>query len=177
MTSALTTPSEPRGIAGTFRAEVRSSDVEAVRAVVTSSGFFLPAEIDVAVELVQARLTHGEASGYHFLFAEEAGHVVGYACFGPIACTQASFDLYWIAVEQTRRGGGVGRELLERTERMIRDLGGRRVYIETSSRALYEPTRAFYLRRGYSVEATLRDFYAAGDDKVIFVKSLGIQRK
>ena len=51
--------------------------------------------------------------------------------------------------------------------------GGRRVYVETSSRAQYEPTRAFYLRCGYRVEATLADFYATGDSKVILIKVLG----
>ncbi len=48
--------------------------------------------------------------------------------------------------------------------------GGSRVYVETSSRPLYEPTRAFYLARGYREEARLPDFYGPGDAKVMYVK-------
>ena len=50
--------------------------------------------------------------------------------------------------------------------------GGRRVYIETSSKAIYRDTRVFYERRGYRAEATLKEFYSPGDHKVIYVKTL-----
>jgi D-alanine-D-alanine ligase len=155
-----------------YRDEVRPEDREAVRAILESTGFFYPEEIGVAVELVEERLARGESSGYHFDFAEVEGAVAGYTCFGPIACTRASFDLYWIGVHQARRRAGLGRQLLSRAEEQIRRLGGQRVYVETSSRALYEPTRRFYLACGYRIEAILEDFYAPGDGKVIFLKKL-----
>jgi hypothetical protein len=47
------------------------------------------------------------------------------------------------------------------------------VYVETSGRRDYAPTRAFYERAGYRPEARLADFYAPGDDKWIYVKPLG----
>jgi len=156
-----------------FRTEVRPADREAVRDVLESSGFFYPEEIDVAVELVDERLARAEASGYFFDFAERDGRVAGYSCYGPIACTRASYDLFWIGVHQEQRGRGLGRLLLGRAEEDIRRRGGRRLYIETSSRPLYEPTRGFYLACGYRLEATLEDFYGPGDGKVIFVKALG----
>jgi ribosomal protein S18 acetylase RimI-like enzyme len=155
-----------------FREQVIESDLEAVRRIVVSSGFFYPAEVEVAVELVADRLSRGESSGYHFLFAESDGRVIGYACFGPIACTLASYDLYWIAVHSEFRGRGLGRELLLAAEERIAALGGQRVYIETSSRSQYHPTRAFYQRCDYRQEAILADFYAPGDDKVIYLKVL-----
>jgi hypothetical protein len=46
------------------------------------------------------------------------------------------------------------------------------VYIETSNRPQYVPTRAFYERCGYECEAVLKEFYGPGDDKVIFAKAL-----
>ena len=155
-----------------YRGEVRPADREAVRAVLESTGFFYPEEIGVAVELVEERLARGEASGYHFDFAETGAAVAGYTCYGPIACTRESFDLYWIGVHQEQRRAGLGRKLLARAEEQIRRLGGRRVYVETSSRAQYEPTRRFYLACGYRIEAVLEDFYAPGDGKVIFLKVL-----
>jgi GNAT superfamily N-acetyltransferase len=156
----------------TLRRDVRAGDAGVVRDITESTGFFYAEEVTTAVELVQERLAKGPASGYAFVFAEEAGRTLGYACFGPIACTRGSFDLYWIAVHADARGKGLGTTLLEESERQMRVAGGRRVYIETSSRPLYEPTREFYLARGYREEARLADFYGPGDAKVVYVKEI-----
>ncbi|MCB9897798.1 MAG: GNAT family N-acetyltransferase [Planctomycetes bacterium] len=157
----------------TLRETPRPSDRDAVRRIVSDSGFFHPSEVDVAVELVDEALARGaEASGYHFVFADDARGVAGYACFGPIAGTESSFDLYWIAVDPERRGLGLGSTLLDASERRIASLGGRRVYVETSSKELYVPTRGFYEARGYVRQAHLPDFYAPGDGKVIYVREL-----
>lgn len=155
-----------------LRDTVRHTDVQAVRRIVASTGFFAPHEIDIAVELVEEHLARGDASGYHFLFADRDGEPVAYACYGPIGCTVGSFDLYWIAVQDESRGHGLGRRLLREVERRVDLAGGRRLYIETSSRALYEPTRRFYERCGYQAEATLADFYGPADAKVIYVRPL-----
>lgn len=45
--------------------------------------------------------------------------------------------------------------------------------IETSGLAGFEAQRGFYRRCGYKEEARIRDFYQAGDDKVVFRKVLG----
>lgn len=156
----------------TYRHDVEPKDKENIRLILESSGFFFPDEIDAAVELVDERLMKGIRSGYYFLFAEQGDRVLGYTCFGPIACTKASYDIFWIAVHHDLRGQGVGKKLLAKTEQMIINLGGERIYIETSGRKLYEPTRLFYHNFGYQEEAILKDFYAPGDDKVIFVKKI-----
>jgi GNAT superfamily N-acetyltransferase len=156
----------------TFRHDVRSEDRDNVRRLVDSTGVFSPVEIDVAVELVDERLESGPPSGYDFVFAEHEGRAVGYTCYGQIPLTAASFDLYWIAVDKAMHGLKIGRALLEKTEELIQQAGGHKVYIETSNRHHYAPTRGFYLRCGYRQAALLEDFYAAGDDKVIYVKDL-----
>lgn len=155
-----------------YRDTVAQADPASVRAITESSGFFYPDEIDTAVELVEERLAKGLKSGYHFIFADEDGRTLGYSCFGPIACTKSSFDHYWLAVSNEARGKGIGTALIAATERAIAALGGTRIYIETSSRPLYDPTRTFYIARGYSLEAELKDFYGPGDSKVIYVKVL-----
>jgi D-alanine-D-alanine ligase len=156
----------------TWREEPRPSDMKIVRDIVVSSGFFSEAEIDVAVELVQERLNKGLASGYHFLFAERKGDIIGYACFGPIPCTLESYDVYWIALKNELRGGGLGRLILKQVENKIMEMGGKRIYVETSSRDQYKPTQSFYRRCGYREEAVLKDFYSPGDHKVIFLKGV-----
>lgn len=155
-----------------FRAAVGPADERAVGALVRATGFFSADEAAIAEELVAERLAKGEASGYHFLFAEAEGRLRGYACFGPIPGSVHSFDLYWIVVDPAEQGRGLGRALLEEAERRMADSGARRVYAETSSRPQYEPTRRFYLGCGYRREAFLADFYAPGDGKVIFGKRL-----
>ncbi len=154
-----------------FRSRLREDDLKDVSRMVTSSGFFSRDEVSMAVELVQEALSGGEEpSGYHFLFAELEGASIGYACFGPIPCTRCSYDLYWMVVHQDSRGCGVGKRLLRITERLVWSRGGCRIYVETSSRLQYAPTRAFYEACGYALAATLQDFYAPGDGKVIYEK-------
>jgi GNAT superfamily N-acetyltransferase len=135
---------------------------------VESTGVFSPVEAEVAVELVEDRLKRGARSDYAFVFAELDGRTVGYTCYGPIALTASSYDLYWIAVDEACQGRKIGRLLMEKTESLIHAAGGRQIYIETSSRPAYVATRGFYLRCGYQEEAVLKDFYAPGDGKVIY---------
>ena len=156
----------------TWRDEPRSSDANIVKDIITSSGFFSKEEIDVAVELVQERLNKGLSSGYYFAFAEMGEEVIGYSCFGPIPCTTESYDIYWIAVQNQLRRSGLGKEILLRVEEKIKGMGGTRIYVETSSRVQYAPTRSFYIRCGYKKEATLNDFYSPGDSKIIYLKVL-----
>ncbi len=155
-----------------FRYDPMPADAERVRRMVRDTGFFRADEVDVAEELVLERLARGRASGYEFVLGEIGSEVVGYSCFGPIACTLGSFDLYWIVVDESRQRHGIGSLLLEETERLVRDAAGRHIYIETSGRAQYEPTRGFYLRQGYEVIAVLPEFYDLQDDKVILRKVL-----
>jgi GNAT superfamily N-acetyltransferase len=165
-------PENHRELSPFFREEVRQEDRQAVGRLIRATGFFSEAEADIAVELVEERLAKGDASDYFFLFAEEGDRLLGYACFGPIPGSVHSFDLYWIAVDPGEQGRGVGRTLMAAAERIMAGRGARRIYADTSSRPQYEPTRAFYLACGYLEEVFLTDFYAPGDGKVIFVKTL-----
>lgn len=168
----LDTDTKPSLFPVSFRYQVLPEDRQHVREIVESTGFFSAAEVDVAVELVDERLAKGEASGYCFVFAELDGRTVGYSCYGPIPATAASYDLYWIAVDRDCQGRKYGRILLEESERLIRAAGGQRVYLDTSSRPQYQPTRAFYEHFQFRCEAVLEDFYAPNDGKVIYVKVL-----
>lgn len=154
----------------TYRTDVRPSDRNDVRQLVESSGFFSREEIDIAVELVEEHLSKGLQSGYHFLFAEQSGNVVGYTCFGPVPATLNSYDIYWLAVHTGFRRSGIGKSLIAHTEDLIAQQGGRHIYIETSSMDQYATTRLFHRACGYREEAVLKDFYKPGDDKIIYVK-------
>lgn len=155
-----------------YREEVSRADIRNARKILESSGFFSEEEVEIAVQCVQERLDKGTQSGYDFLFVERAGKVIAYACFGRIPGTKASYELYWIAVRNDFRGLGIGRRLLAKTEEEIARRGGRRIYLDTSSRGKYKPTRWFYRCCGYQEEAFLKDFYSPGDGKIIYLKEL-----
>lgn len=155
-----------------WREHVAPGDRNTVQSIVASTGFFSDEEVRLAVELVDDFLHRGHESGYAFLFAQQGEHVLGYACYGPIPCTRHSFDLYWIAVHRTEQRRGLGQAIMQQVETRVRKAGGRQLYIDTSGRAQYAPSRAFYQRCGYDQVATLPDFYAPGDEKVIYVKKL-----
>jgi ribosomal protein S18 acetylase RimI-like enzyme len=104
--------------------------------------------------------------------AEHYGRLAGYACFGPVPATASSYDLYWIAVHPDFQGRGLGGRLLQEAERRIKASGGGRIYVDTSQRVQYASTRAFYESCGYLLETVLKDFYAVGDGKAIYCKSL-----
>lgn len=154
----------------TYRSRPRPSDVPALRHLVAATRVFYREERAVALEVLEARLTQGRKSGYEFLFAERAGELLGYCAWGKVPLTRASYDLYWIAVAPGAQGQGVGQALMARTEEVVARRGGGGLYIETSSRGVYARTRRFYRDAGYRQVARLRDFYAAGDDKVVFCK-------
>lgn len=155
-----------------MRTDLKPSDLGAVRLLVAQTGRFSDAEVAIAAELVDEHLKRGTNSGYWFTVAEAGDAFIGYACYGPIPCTTASFDLYWIAVCPSCQNTGVGRRLLNDVERQVAESGGTRIYVDTSGRDAYAPTRAFYERLGYERAAVLKDFYAPGDDKVIFAKRI-----
>jgi ribosomal protein S18 acetylase RimI-like enzyme len=149
-----------------------SDDRPALAAMLETSGFFTPEEVTVALELVDLALKTPDQKDYTFGIADVDGHVGGYLCFGEVPMTLGTFDIYWICVDPHRKNQGIGRRLMAWAEEAIRRLAGRLAILETSGRALYEPTRAFYHRIGYIEAARIKDFYRPGDDKVILTKNL-----
>jgi ribosomal protein S18 acetylase RimI-like enzyme len=115
----------------------------------------------------------GSAGDEHAaVVAERDGRIVGYAYYAPDEMTDRSWYLYWIAVAKDLHARGIGGELLRHVEEDVRRRDGRVMFIETSSLPHSEPTRRFYLKHGYAVTGALRDFYADGDDMVVFRKRL-----
>ncbi len=155
-----------------IRTDFRASDPEAVSDIVRSTNFFREDEVRVAIELADDRLAKGQASDYNFIFAESGDKTVAYACWGIISCSLISYDLYWIATHAEYQNKGIGGLLLRETEKMVKQLGGNALYIETSSKPMYKPTVDFYTRNGYEIIARLKDFYELGDDKYIFSRVL-----
>jgi ribosomal protein S18 acetylase RimI-like enzyme len=134
------------------------------------TGLFREEEVATAVELFDESLAGDD--DYQFVGAFEDDQLVGYACWGPTPGTETTHDLYWIVVDRQRQGSGIGTELLREVEARLTARGARLIVVETSSRSEYVPTRAFYEARGYTRAATIPEYYAPGDDLVIYTKDL-----
>jgi GNAT superfamily N-acetyltransferase len=133
-------------------------------------GNFRTDEILVALEVFDASCRSDQVD-YETVVAEVGDRPVGWICWGPTPCTMGTFDLYWMAVEPAAQGLGIGTALVEEMERRLAGTA-RLIMIDTSGRADYDATRTFYASRGYAVAAVVPDFYAPGDDQVIFAKRL-----
>jgi GNAT superfamily N-acetyltransferase len=156
----------------TFRSAPKESDIQAVRDIIVSTGFFYDHEVEIAVDLVRERLEVGESSGYYFVFGEDNGRTISYSCFGPNIMSKTCHDLYWIATHNDYRGKGVGKKLLAETEKQAKELGCVILIAETSGLPHYEPTRLFYEKTGFDLEARIKDFYTMGDDKLFYTKRI-----
>ena len=156
-----------------YRSQLSVEDVERITAVTQATGFFSAEEVAIARELTTENVTKGELlSEYYFLVLDSPQGVDAFACYGPIPGTVGSFDLYWIVVSPSLQGRGAGRSLIQATVARVVAAGGKRLYADTSSRAQYAPTRAFYERCGFSQVALLDDYYDRGDGKVIYLRRL-----
>ncbi len=134
---------------------------------------FRPEELLVAQEVLEAAAERGSASGYRCRVEREGAAAAAFLCYGPTPCTQGTYDLYWIAVRPSAQGRGLARRLLAWALAEIRAEGGRLLVAETSGTPPYRPARRFYRAAGFRRAARIADFYRPGDDKLVFVLTLG----
>ncbi len=150
----------------------KPADRVRVAEIVHASGVFRPAEVDIALEVFDSAVARPGAD-YHAVGAyDETDRLAGFACYGPTPGTEGTWDLYWIAVDPAGQRQGVGHRLMDACEQAIAAAGGRLVVVETSSRADYGPTRAFYQALDYQATARIPGFYAPRDDLIVYTKRL-----
>jgi ribosomal protein S18 acetylase RimI-like enzyme len=147
------------------------ADIGPITEIVRETKVFHDEEVDVAVELMEIAANEKDQKDYYlYSYVDESGAVQGYYCVGPTPMTRSTFDLYWIAVHPRMHRKKIGHDLLEHCEQKVQEMGGTLLVVETSSQPKYEPTRKFYLRHLYAEAACIKDYYAPGDDLVIYTK-------
>lgn len=145
------------------------ADLAQIKQILIDRGNFLAKEIEVAMEVCEEAAQHPFQEYYGY--CAKVGEVVaGFIVFGMIPMTDRCWDLYWIAVAPSFARSGIGRMLAATMEKVITDLHGRQIHIDTSSLPTYTPACRFYEKIGFRLEARLKDFYRQGDDKLIYVK-------
>lgn len=142
-------------------------------AILKAQRHFKPQEITVALELIDITIEQAGQEDYRILCLETSeGGVQGYVCYGKAPLTDAVYDIYWIVVHPSSWNRGIGSALLRKAEEEMRDRQARLLLIETSSLAPYAAPRAFYQRHGFEEISRVPNYYALGEDKLIYGKKL-----
>jgi ribosomal protein S18 acetylase RimI-like enzyme len=153
----------------------RRLDRARILAITRAEPLFEPDESAVVAELLDDYFGRDDHHGYYFLSAVEGKKLLGYACYGPTALTDGTFDLFWICVDRASARQGIGGRLLDEVEGQIADMQGRMIVLETSGRTDYLPTWRFYEKQGYTLQARIPEFYRPGEDLLIYAKRLDRQ--
>ena len=153
------------------RTDVRPTiraDIPALQAVLDGTELF-PSEM--LPDMIEGFLS-GEPSDL-WLTATLDGDPVGLCFCAPEQLADGAWNMLALAVLPTHQGGGLGARMVERLEADLRARGDARILIvDTSGSDSFARTRGFYEKQGYEPEARIRDYWADGDDKVTFRKTL-----
>jgi ribosomal protein S18 acetylase RimI-like enzyme len=147
-----------------------AADRRRIEEITRAVSVFRDDEVPVALEVFDGAVAG--SPDYVALGATIDERLVGWICWGPTPCTLGTFDLYWMAVDPAAQAAGIGTALLREMEGRLAG-SARLIVVETAGRPDYRPTRAFYEARGYRKASVIPDFYAPGDDQVVYVKALG----
>lgn len=113
----------------------------------------------------------GDSDTQRWIVAD-TGSVTGVAYTVPEPLTEGTWNTLCICVDPAAHGQGIGTALMRQIEGELAAEGARVLLVETSGTPDFERTRGFYDMLGYEREARIRDYYSAGDDKIIFRKAL-----
>lgn len=151
---------------------VTPDDTLPLVSLTTNTEMFKPLEIRALQEVLADYFRENMALGHRAFLLEEGHEVLGYVYYAAAPMSDNTWYLYWIAVNRACQGQGIGGKLLKWVEEDVAMHEGRLLFIETSNLPHYAKTRQFYLKNGYGMVARLPDWYADGDDLIVFRKRL-----
>ena len=140
-------------------------------ALAEETGMFKEGELEALAGMV-AEYFAGTLGDDHFWVIDDDGGLQGAAYYAQETMAYGVWNLYFIGVRQAGRRQGRAGDLLRHVEHALQERGARLLIIETSGFDAFEPARRLYRQHGYDEEARIREFYSAGQDKIIFRKKL-----
>ena len=144
-----------------------SGDVAALQTVVDETGLF-PSEM--LPEMLAPSLA-GETEAF-WLTCHLEGEAVGLCYTVPEELADGTWNMLALAVRPDLQGKRLGQALVQTAEAHLKEKRQRILIVDTSGTDDFALTRKFYAQNGYDEEARIRDFWADGDDKVVFRKTL-----
>lgn len=135
------------------------ADVDVLRPVVAALGMFPP---EMLGELI------ADAEGVFLVL----GGGAGFAWSRPEALTEGTWNMLALGVDPVRHRSGLGRALVGASETALRKRGARMLIVDTSGSDAFAGARGFCAGVGYRQVAVIPEYWAAGDDKVVFARAL-----
>ena len=145
------------------------TDFEALLAIIKESGQFDYEGLAHVRDTLERHLTE---KGDGLWFTADDGEPVGVAYCMPEPVTSGTWNLVMLWTRSDRSGQGHGAALVHHLEKELAARNARLLIVETSGLAAFEPARRFYGKCGFVHEATIRSFFADGDDKLVYIKQM-----
>ncbi|MEN3045910.1 MAG: GNAT family N-acetyltransferase [Candidatus Hydrothermales bacterium] len=111
-----------------------------------------------------------EKGEYEGLGVFKGEKLTGFILFTENSLADSVIELLWIAVDPDFYGKGVAQILWDEFFKEVKKRNARLIVLETQPR--HKRARAFYRKIGFEKEAEIRDFYAEGEPKEIWVKRI-----
>lgn len=151
---------------------IRSStplDKPSILEMIEASGHF---DSD-AVQFVQNQLEHHfDIGGRGIWLTADDGEVVGVAHCNPEPLADGTWNLLMLWTKPGKHRQGYGTALVRHVVDHLKTEGARLLIVETSGVEAFEQARAFYAKCGFQLEARIHNFFAVGDDKLVFTMAL-----
>ena len=144
-----------------------SSDLSDIKLILEDTDLFPPEMLE---DMIEPFLQGNEQQDRWLVCDTETNGVIGFSYTRAEELADSVWNLLAIGFRSQHQRSGFGTKLIENVERSLS--GERILIVETSSTDDFDKTRDFYRSRGYDQEAVIRDYWADGDDKIIFRKRL-----
>lgn len=148
---------------------ITEADISSIAQVATDSGLFTEGQLSLVREMVLAALSNKDSCAPFWLVWDD-GRTKAVSYAEPERMTEGTWNIQLMAVSPAFQRLGLGRQLLAELEQALRSKGARMVLVETSGTDDFDYVRNFYASCGYIEEARIREFYAAGIDKITYRK-------
>ena len=154
---------------------IQENERSALLGLAVSTGLFASEDAEGLLGRVLDSLAAGALPDGHTAVAcreSHGGPAIGWSYYAPDPYSEKVWNVWWLGVSPSHHGGGVGQAILANIEQVAAELGARVIVIETSDQAPLARARSFYQKQGYQERGRIPDFYAKGESKVIFSRSL-----
>ena len=148
--------------------DVIKEDISELKNVIDSSELFPSEFLD---EMISDYFNNLETQDIWITYIDNNKPVaIGYCV--PEKLTEGTYNLLAIGVSRNAQRKGIASEMMKHVEQLLKNKDGRILIVETSSDDAQIGAREFYKKIGYTQEAIIRDFWRAGEDKIVFWKKL-----
>lgn len=148
---------------------IAPSDTDDVMALAKKLGMF---DADGLDHLKETLANYDSSNSKNLWYVADDNNLVGVLYCTPEPMTSGTWNVLMLLVNPDFHRQGYGNALMSYVEQILIEQKERLLIVETSSLDEFKPARAFYQKCGYHQGARIRDFYAEGEDKIIFCKAL-----